>query len=181
MFVILQIISLPAIPLGILVGLLGLLAVLGASSVARWGVRLAAVATLLPIIPLVVPYYFLIGSPDASPDSGAMGTMIFLSHALSVLSSLVFAAGLVLLFVAARRDQELDAWRAWRTLLLATAIAAVLSSTAPFALAAVGLTGGTLLSVVSEFVMGFLWVALGVALWRHAPHNQNVRTTPLIS
>jgi hypothetical protein len=65
--------------------------------------------------------------------------------------------------------------------LLAIAIAAVLSSTAPFALAAVGLTGDMALSEVSEFVMGFLWEALGVALWRHAPQNQNVGTTPLIS
>jgi hypothetical protein len=45
----------------------------------------------------------------------------------------------------------------------------------------VGLTGDMALSEVSEFVMGFLWVALGVALWRHAPQNQNVGTTPLIS
>jgi hypothetical protein len=178
LFVILQIISSLAIPLGILVGLLGLLALLGASSEARWGVRLAAVATLLPVIQSVVPYSFFIGSPDASPSSGAIGTMIFLSHALYVLSSLVLAAGLGLLFVAARRDQKLGTWR---MLLLAIAIAAVLSSTAPFALAAVGLTGDMALSEVSEFVMGFLWVALGVALWRHAPQNQNVGTTPLIS
>jgi hypothetical protein len=87
-------------------------------------------------------------------------------------------AGLVLLFVAVQWDQTLSAWR---TLLLAIAIAAVLSSTVPFALAAVGLTGDMVLSEVSEFVMGFLWVALGVALWRHAPQNQNVGTTPLIS
>jgi hypothetical protein len=87
-------------------------------------------------------------------------------------------AGLVLLFVAAQRDQTLGAWR---TLLLAIAIAAVLSSTAPFALAAAGLTGDMMLSEVSEFVMGLLWVALGVALWRHAPQNRNVGTTLLIS
>ena len=177
-FSILQIISLLAIPSGILVGLFGLLVLLGPSSVARWGVRLAAVATLLLVIQLVIPYFLFIGSPDASSSSGAIGATIFLSHALSVLSSLVLAAGLVLRFVAAQRDQTLGAWR---TLLLAIAIAAVQSSTAPFALAAAGLTGDMMLSEVSEFVMGLLWVALGVALWRHAPQNRNVGTTPLIS
>jgi ABC-type enterobactin transport system permease subunit len=126
----------------------------------------------------VIPYFLFIGRPDAFSSSGAIGAMIFLSHALSVLSSLVLAAGLVLLFIAAQRDQTLGAWR---TLLLAIAIAAVLSSTAPFALAAAGLTGDMMLSEVSEFVMGLLWVALGVALWRHAPQNQNLGTTPLIS
>ena len=54
---ILQIISLPAIPLGILVALIGLLIFLGTSSVARWGVALAAVATLLLIIEPFVSYF----------------------------------------------------------------------------------------------------------------------------
>jgi hypothetical protein len=177
-FSILQVISLPAIPLGILVGLFGLLVLLGASSVARWGVGLAAVATLLLIIEPFVPFFYLIGSHDASPNYGAIGAMLFLSDAVSVLSSLVLAAGLVLLFVAAQRDQKLGAWR---PILLAIAAAAVLSSTALFALSAVGLTGSMVLSEISELVVGFLWVALGVALWRHAPENQNVGTTPLIS
>jgi hypothetical protein len=172
-FSILQIISLPAIPLGILAGLFGPLSLLGASSVARWGVALAGVATLLPIIELFVPNFFLIGSHDTSPAYGAIWTMLFLSGAVSLLSSLVLAAGLALLFIAARRDQKLGAWR---TPLPTIAIAALLSSAAPFALA-----GGTTLSEVSELVVGFLWVAFGVALWRHAPENQNVGATPLIS
>jgi hypothetical protein len=125
-----------------------------------------------------VPFFFMIGSHDASPGYGAIGAMIFLSHAVSVLSSLVLAAGFVLLFVAARRDQKLGAWR---VLLPAIAIAAVLSSTAPFALSAVGLMGSVMLSGGLQFVVGLLWVALGVALWRHAPENQNVGTTPQIS
>jgi hypothetical protein len=108
---ILQIISLPAIPLGILVALIGLLIFLGTSSVARWGVALAAWGKILPAI----------------------------------------------------------------------AVAAVLSSAAPFALAAVGMAGGTMLADLSQLATGFLWVALGVALWRHAPENQNVGTTPLTS
>ena len=177
-FSILQIISLPAIPLGALVGLFGLLILLGASSMARWGVGLAAVATLLLIIEPFVPYFFLFGSRDAAPSYGAIGTMLFLSDVISILGSLVLAAGLVLLFVAARRDQKLGAWR---VLLPAIAIAAVLSSTVPFALSAVGLMGSVVLSGVFAFVMGLLWVALGVALWRYAPENQNVGTAPLIS
>jgi hypothetical protein len=177
-FSILQIISLPGIPLGMLVGLFGLLVLLGVSAAVRWGVGLAAVATLLLIIEVFVPFFFMIGSHDASPGYGAIGAMIFLSHAVSVLSSLVLAAGFVLLFVAARRDQKLGAWR---VLLPAIAIAAVLSSTAPFALSAVGLMGSVMLSGGLQFVVGLLWVALGVALWRHAPENQNVGTTTQIS
>jgi hypothetical protein len=142
-FSILQIISLPVIPLGMLVGLFGLLVLLGVSAAVRWGVGLAAVATLLLIIEVFVPFFFMIGSHDASPGYGAIGAMIFLSHAVSVLSSL--------------------------------------SSTAPFALSAVGLMGSVMLSGGLQFVVGLLWVALGVALWRHAPENQNVGTTPQIS
>ena len=176
-FSILQIISLPAIPLGILVGLIGLLILVGTSSVARWGVALAA-ATLLLIIGPFVFYFFLIVSHDTSPGYGAIAAMLFLSRALSVLSSLVLAAGIVLLFIADRRDQKLGAWR---TLLLVIAIATVLSSTAPFALGAVGLSEDLAFTDASRFVMGFLWVTLGVALWRHAPENQNAATTPLNS
>jgi hypothetical protein len=178
MFSILQIVSLPAIPLGALVGLLGLLVLLGASSAVRWGAGLAAGATFLLVIQPFVPYFFFVGSHDASPSYGAIGTMLFLADAISLLGSLVLAAGLVLLFVADRRDRKLGAWR---VLLPAIAIAAVLSSTVPFALSVVGLTGSVVLSGAFELVMGLLWVALGVALWRHAPENQNVRTTPQVS
>jgi hypothetical protein len=175
---ILQIISLPAIPLGILVALIGLLIFLGTSSAARWGVALAAVATLLLIIEPFDSYFFLILSHDASPGYGAIATMLFLSRALSVLSSLLLAAGIVLLYVADQRDHKLGAWG---MILPAIAVAAVLSSAAPFALAAVGLAGGTMLADLSQLATGFLWVALGVALWPHAPENQNVGTTPLTS
>jgi hypothetical protein len=48
-------------------------------------------------------------------------------------------------------------------------------------LAAVGLAGGTTLADLSQLATGFLWVALGVALWRRAPDNQNVGTIPLTS
>ena len=41
--------------------------------------------------------------------------------------------------------------------------------------------GSVVLSGVFQVVVGLLWVALGVALWRHASENQNVGTTPLIS
>lgn len=177
-FSILQIVSLPAIPLGALVGLIGLLVLLGASSVARWGVGLAVVATFLLVIQPLVPYLFFVEGHDASPSYSAIGTMLFVSDVISALGSLVLAAGLVLLFVAARRDQKLGAWR---VLLPAIAAAAVLSSTAPFVLSAVGLMGSVVLSGVFEFVMGILWVALGVALWRHAPEIRNVGTTPQIS
>ena len=175
-FSILQIISLPVIQLGMMVGLFGLLILLGVSSIVRWGVGLAAVATLLLIIELFVPFVFMIASHNASPSYDAIGALIFLSHAIPVLSSLVLAAGLMLLFVAARRDQKLGAWR-----VLLPAIAAVLSSTVPLALSAVGLMGSAVFSGVFQFVVGLLWVALGVALWRHAPENQKVGTTPLIS
>jgi hypothetical protein len=84
----------------------------------------------------------------------------------------------MLLFVAARRDQKLGAWR---VLLPAIAIATVLSSTGPSALSAVGLMGSQVLSGVIQLVVGLLWVTLGVALWRYAPESQNVGTTPLIS
>jgi hypothetical protein len=177
-FSLLQVISLPVIPLGMLVGLFGLLVVLGVSSIVRWGVGLAALATLLLIIELFVPIFFMIGSHDASPGYGAIGALIFLSRAVPVLSSLVLAAGLMLLFVVARRDQKLGTSR---VLLPAIAIAAVLSSTVPLALSAVGLMGSVVLSGVFQVVVGLLWVALGVALWRHAPENQGVGTTPLIS
>ena len=152
-FSILQIISLPVIQLGMMVGLFGLLVLLGVSSVVRWGVGLAAVATLLLIIELFVPFVFMIASHNASPSYDAIGALIFLSHAIPVLSSLVLAAGLMLLFVAARRDQKLGAWR---VLLPAIAIAAVLSSTAPFALSAVGLMGSVMLSGGLQFVVGLL-------------------------
>ena len=175
-FSILQIISLPVIQLGMMVGLFGLLVLLGVSSVVRWGVGLAAVATLLLIIELFVPIFFMIGSHDASPGYGAIGALIFLSRAVPVLSSLVLAAGLMLLFVAARRDQKLGAWR-----VLLPAIAAVLSSTVPLALSALGLMGSAVFSGVFQFVVGLLWVALGAAVWRHAPENQNIGTTPVIS
>jgi hypothetical protein len=175
-FSILQIISLPVIQLGMMVGLFGLLILLGVSSVVRWGVGLAAVATLLLIIELFVPFVFMIASHNASPGYDAIGTLIFLSHAIPVLSSLVLAAGLMLLFVAARRDQKLGAWR-----VLLPAIAAVLSSTVPLALSAVGLMGSAVFSGVFQFVVGLLWVALGAAVWRHAPENQNIGTTPVIS
>jgi hypothetical protein len=174
----LQIISLSVIPLGMLVGVFGLLVLLGASSVVRWGVGLAAVATLLLIIELFVPIFFAIVSRGSSPSYDAIGTVIFLSHAISFLSSLVLAAGLMLLFVAARRDQKLGAWR---VLLPAIAIATVLSSTGPSALSAVGLMGSQVLSGAVQLVVGLLWVTLGVALWRYAPESQNVGTTPLIS
>jgi hypothetical protein len=175
-FSILQIISLPVIQLGMMVGLFGLLILLGVSSIVRWGVGLAAVATLLLIIELFVPFVFMIASHNASPGYDAIGTLIFLSHAIPVLSSLVLAAGLMLLFVAARRDQKLGAWR-----VLLPAIAAVLSSTVPLALSAVGLMGSAVFSGVFQFVVGLLWVALGAAVWRHAPENQNIGTTPVIS
>jgi hypothetical protein len=175
-FSILQIISLPVIQLGMMVGLFGLLILLGVSSIVRWGVGLAAVATLLLIIELFVPFVFMIASHNASPGYDAIGTLIFLSHAIPVLSSLVLAAGLMLLFVAARRDQKLGAWR-----VLLPAIAAVLSSTVPLALSAVGLMGIAVFSGVFQFVVGLLWVALGAAVWRHAPENQNIGTTPVIS
>ncbi|MBD0253514.1 MAG: hypothetical protein ICV31_03350 [Rubrobacter sp.] len=175
-FSILQIISLPVIQLGMMVGLFGLLVLLGVSSVVRWGVGLAAVAALLLIIELFVPFVFMIASHNASPSYDAIGALIFLSHAIPVLSSLVLAAGLMLLFVAARRDQKLGAWR-----VLLPAIAAVLSSTVPLALSAVGLMGSAVFSGVFQFVVGLLWVALGAAVWRHAPENQNIGTTPVIS
>ena len=175
-FSILQIISLPVIQLGMMVGLFGLLILLGVSSIVRWGVGLAAVATLLLIIELFVPFVFMIASHNASPSYDAIGTLIFLSHAIPVLSSLVLAAGLMLLFVAARRDQKLGAWR-----VLLPAIVAVLSSTVPLALSAEGLMGSAVFSGVFQFVVGLLWVALGAAVWRHAPENQNIGTTPVIS
>ena len=175
-FSILQIISLPVIQLGMMVGLFGLLVLFGVSSVVRWGVGLAAVATLLLIIELFVPFVFMIASHNASPSYDAIGALIFLSHAIPVLSSLVLAAGLMLLFVAARRDQKLGAWR-----VLLPAIAAGLSSTVPLALSAVGLMGSAVFSGVFQFVVGLLWVALGAAVWRHAPENQNIGTTPVIS
>lgn len=175
-FSILQIISLPVIQLGMMVGLFGLLVLLGVSSVVRWGVGLAAVATLLLIIELFVPFVFMIASHNASPSYDAIGALIFLSHAIPVLSSLVLAAGLMLLFVAARRDQKLGAWR-----VLLPAIAAALSSTVPLALSALGLMGSAVFSGVFQFVVGLLWVALGAAVWRHAPENQNIGTTPVIS
>ena len=174
-FSILQIISLPVFQLGMMVGLFGLLVLLGVSSVVRWEVGLAAVATLLLIIELFVPFVFMIASHNASPSYDAIGALIFLSHAIPVLSSLVLAAGLMLLFVAARRDQKLGAWR-----VLLPAIAAVLSSTVPLALSALGLMGSAVFSGVFQFVVGLLWVALGAAVWRHAPKNQNIGTTPVI-
>ena len=167
-FSILQIISLPVIQLGMMVGLFGLLVLLGVSSVVRWGVGLAAVAALLLIIELFVPFVFMIASHNASPSYDAIGALIFLPHAIPVLSSLVLAAGLMLLFVAARRDQKLGAWR-----VLLPAIAAALS--------ALGLMGSAVFSGVFQFVVGLLWVALGAAVWRHAPENQNIGTTPVIS
>lgn len=174
---ILQIFSLPVIPLGMLAGLSGLLVLLGTSSAVRWGIGLAAaVATLLVVIELFIPIIFTIVSHDTSSGYGAFGAMILLSRAIPVLGSLVLATGLVLFFVAARRDQGIGAWRA---LLLAIAIATVLSSTVPLALSAVGLTGSMVLSGVFQSVAGLLWVALGMALWRHAPENRNVGTTPL--
>jgi len=175
---ILQISSLPVLPLGMLAGLSGLLVLLGTSSVVLWGIGLAAVATLLVIIELFIPIIFTIVSHDTPSGYGAFGAMILLSRAVPVLGSLVLATGLVLFFVAARRGQGIGAWRA---LLLAIAIATVLSSTVPLALSAVGLTGSMVLSGVFQSVAGLLWVALGVALWRHAPENQNVGTTPLTS
>ena len=177
-FSILQIISLPVIPLGMLVGLFGLLVLLGVSAAVRWGVGLAAVATLLLIIEPFVSYFFLIVSHDTSPGYGAIATMLFLSRALSVLSSLLLAGGIVLLYVADQRDHKLGAWG---KILPAIAVAAVLSSATPFALVAVVLAGGTMLADLPQLATGFLWVALGVALWRHAPENQNVGTTPLTS
>ena len=175
-FSILQIISLPVIQLGMMVGLFGLLILLGVSSIVRWGVGLAAVATLLLIIELFVPFVFMIASHNASPSYDAIGALIFLPHAIPVLSSLVLAAGLMLLFVAARRDQKLGAWR-----VLLPAIAAALSNTVPLALSALGLRGSAVFSGVFQFVVGLLWVALGAAGWRHAPENQNIGTTPVIS
>lgn len=56
---------------------------------ARWGVALAAVATLILIIQPFVSYLFLIVSHDPSPGYGAIGAMLFISRALSVLSSLL--------------------------------------------------------------------------------------------
>jgi hypothetical protein len=64
---------------------------------------------------------------------------------------------------------------------LAIAIAAVLSSTAPIALPAVGLAGVMTLSEVFGLVVALLSVALGVALWHQAPEIRNVGTTPQIS
>jgi hypothetical protein len=173
---ILQIISLPAIPLGMLVGLIGVLLFVGTSPVARWGVALAAVATLLLIVEPFVTYVFWFGSNGASPGYGTITAMFFLTRAVSVLSSLVLAAGIVLLVVADRRDQKLGARR---TLLLAIAIATVLSGATPFALGSVGLAGGATLGTVSELAVGLLWMALGMALWRYVPENWNVGTTPL--
>ena len=92
---ILQIISLPAIPLGMLVGLIGVLLFVGTSPVARWGVALAAVATLLLIVEPFVTYVFWFGSNGASPGYGTITAMFFLTRAVSVLSSLVLAAGIV--------------------------------------------------------------------------------------
>jgi hypothetical protein len=88
--------------------------------------------------------------------------MDLFSDAISVLRFLVLTAGLVLLFVATRRDQKLGDGR---NILLAIATAAVLSSTAPFTLP----------------VIGPPWVAIGVILWRYAPENRDVVTTPLTS
>ena len=85
-----------------------------------------------------------------------------LSDAISVLRFLVLTAGLVLLFVATRRDQKLGDGR---NILLAVATVAVLSGMAPFTLP----------------VMRPLWVAIGVILWRYAPENRNIGTTPLTS
>jgi xanthosine utilization system XapX-like protein len=45
----------------------------------------------------------------------------------------------------------------------------------------VGLFGLLVLSGVFQFVVGLLWMALGVAMWRHVPENQHVGTTPQIS
>ena len=95
-----------------LAGLSGLLVLLGTSSVVRWGIGLAAVATLLVIIELFIPIIFTIVSHDTSSGYGAFGAMILLSRAVPVLGSLVLATGLVLFFVAARRDQGIGAWRA---------------------------------------------------------------------
>jgi hypothetical protein len=88
--------------------------------------------------------------------------MILHPDAISILRSLVLTAGLVLLFVATRRDQKLGDGR---NILLAIAIVAVLSSKVPFTLPA----------------MGPPWVAMGVILWRYAPENQYIRMTPLTS
>ena len=143
---------------------------------ARWGVALAAVVTVLLIIDPFVPYLFWIVSPDASPGYGTIASMLFISRALSVLSSLVLAAAIVMLVIADRRNRKLGTSR---TLLLAVAMATVLSSTAPPTLPAVGLAGGTTLGTVSELVAGLLWMALGAALWRHASETSDVGTTPL--
>ena len=86
---------------------------------------------------------------------------------------------LVLLYLAARGGHRLGPWR---RLLPAIGLAVILSSTAPFALSAAALPGVVPFSAALTFVIGVLWLALGVAVWRDAPpsENRNVGAKPLI-
>ena len=58
----------------------------------------------------------------------------------------------------------------------------ILSSASPFALSAAGLPGVVPLSTALTFVIGALWLALGVAVWREAPspENHNFGAKPMI-
>lgn len=172
----LAIIPLLLVPSAIVVGLRGLVSLLGTSSVAMWGARFVAVATLSLVVRPLIPYVLFLDDP--SPGIAVVEAALRVSVALSVLTSAAFAAGLLLLYVAARRYRRLGSWR---PILPAIGLTVILSSTAPHALAAVGLTGNVPLSAAFEFVVGVLWVALGVAVWRESPSSDNHDTgaTPL--
>lgn len=165
------------IPSSVMVGLIGLYALLGASPASKWGFGLATAATLLILVRFQIPSY--VSFEDPSPGNDAMGTVLIVLGTLSVLTSAVFATSLVLLYLAARRSHRLGPWR---RLLPTIGLAVILSSASPFALSAAGLPGVVPLFTALTFVIGALWLALGFAVWREAPspENHNVGAKPMI-
>ena len=168
MFTVLSFAGLVA-PLALLIGLIGLYALLDASSVAGSGLAVAGVGTLLLFALPILPFGYLFGLSGNPPGIDTIKAMILFSSLVEGLQAFLLIIGLVLLYVATARAQVLGTWR---PLLPTIGLLSVLASTAALVLPAIGLDGGSILLEASRFVSGLLWMVLGVAIWRHAPRAE---------
>lgn len=173
-------ISSSAAPVAVLIGLLGLYALVGGGSPAgKWGLAASAFAMIILFTVSMFPYLIFSGNPGSS-GPGYVWAMFALSSAFSALQAVLLATGLVLLHAAACRRGVLGPWR-W--LLPAIGFTAVLTVAAPIVLPELGLPGGSMLGQASAIVAGLMWMALGMAIWRHAPpaERSNASSTAPVS